>query len=62
MKGHVAEPKRQVWIRANGTVPEDFRVHQYLLGYASTSTSCRWPAAARRRVPGKGMQVATIDH
>jgi acyl-CoA thioesterase-2 len=24
-----------VWIRANGAVPEDFRVHQYLLGYAS---------------------------
>ena len=35
LKGHVAEPTRQVWIRANGAVPEDIRIHQYLLGYAS---------------------------
>ena len=28
-------PHRQVWIRANGSVPDDLRVHQYLLGYAS---------------------------
>ncbi len=35
LKGHVAEPHRQVWIRANGSVPDDLRVHQYLLGYAS---------------------------
>ncbi len=40
MKGHTAEPNA-VWIRANGTAPEDFRVHQYLLGYASDLTSCR---------------------
>ncbi len=26
---------RQVWIRANGSVPDDLRVHRYLLGYAS---------------------------
>ncbi|EDT7109324.1 TPA: thioesterase family protein, partial [Salmonella enterica subsp. enterica serovar Kentucky] len=31
LKGHVAAPVRQVWIRANGTVPDDIRVHQYLL-------------------------------
>ena len=35
LKGHVAEPTRQVWIRANGSVPDELRVHQYLLGYAS---------------------------
>ncbi|MDI5035979.1 acyl-CoA thioesterase II, partial [Salmonella enterica subsp. enterica serovar Montevideo] len=35
VKSHVAAPVRQVWIRANGTVPDDIRVHQYLLGYAS---------------------------
>ncbi len=35
VKGHVAAlTVRQVWIRANGTVP-GIRVHQYLLGYAS---------------------------
>ncbi|XNM48523.1 hypothetical protein ACLK17_02560 [Escherichia coli] len=35
LKGHVAEPHRQAWICANGSVPDDLRVHQYLLGYAS---------------------------
>ena len=35
MKGHIAEPVRQVWLRANGAVPDDLRIHQYLLGYAS---------------------------
>ena len=63
MKGHTAEPKRQVWIRANGTVPEDFRVHQYLLGYASDFNFL--PVALQPHGVGfleKGMQVATIDH
>src|SRR5690606_944045 len=35
LKGHTAEPARQVWLRANGSVPDDLRMHQYLLGYAS---------------------------
>ncbi len=35
VKGHVAEPVRQVWIRANGPLPGDLRLHQYMLGYAS---------------------------
>ncbi len=35
MKGHIAEPVREVWLRANGAVPDDLRIHQYLLGYAS---------------------------
>lgn len=35
LKGHVAPPARQVWIRANGELQDDLRVHQYLLGYAS---------------------------
>jgi acyl-CoA thioesterase II len=63
LKGHVAEPKRQVWLRANGTVPEDLRVHQYLLGYASDLNFL--PVALQPHGVGfleKGMQVATIDH
>ena len=30
LKGHVAPPTRQVWIRANGELQDDLRVHQYL--------------------------------
>ena len=29
------EPKRYVWLRANGAMPDDPRVHKYLLAYAS---------------------------
>lgn len=63
LKGHVAEPKRQVWLRANGTVPDDLRVHQNLLGYASDLNFL--PVALQPHGIGfleKGMQVATIDH
>lgn len=63
LKGHVAEPTRQVWIRANGTLPNDIRVHQYLLGYASDLNFL--PVALQPHGIGfleKGIQIATIDH
>lgn len=63
LKGHVAAPVRQVWIRANGTVPDDIRVHQYLLGYASDLNFL--PVALQPHGIGfleKGIQIATIDH
>lgn len=63
LKGHVDEPARQVWIRANGALPDDLHIHQYLLGYASDLNFL--PVALQPH--GKGfletdMQVATIDH
>jgi acyl-CoA thioesterase-2 len=63
LRGHVAEPKRQVWIRANGAMPEDFRIHQYLLSYASDFNFL--PVALQPHGIGfleKGIQIATIDH
>ncbi|HIF3347077.1 TPA: acyl-CoA thioesterase II [Salmonella enterica] len=63
LKGHVAAPVRQVWIRANGTVLDDIRVHQYLLGYASDLNFL--PVALQPHGIGfleKGIQIATIDH
>ncbi|HCL5334219.1 TPA: acyl-CoA thioesterase II [Salmonella enterica] len=63
LKGHVAAPTRQVWIRANGAVPDDIRVHQYLLGYASDLNFL--PVALQPHGIGfleKGIQIATIDH
>ncbi|PXV73598.1 acyl-CoA thioesterase II [Pantoea sp. PNA 03-3] len=63
LRGHVDKPQRQAWIRANGTLPDDVRIHQYLLGYASDLNFL--PVALQPH--GKGfleadMQVATIDH
>ncbi len=63
LRGHVAEPSRLVWFRANGTLPADLRVHQYLLGYASDFNFL--PVALQPHGVGflePGMQVATIDH
>ncbi|KGQ11235.1 Acyl-CoA thioesterase 2 [Beauveria bassiana D1-5] len=63
LKGHVDQPARQVWIRANGNMPQDLRVHQYLLGYASDFNFL--PVALQPHGVGflePGMQVATIDH
>ncbi|MEW7313845.1 acyl-CoA thioesterase II [Buttiauxella gaviniae] len=63
MQGHVDEPVRQVWMRANGQMPADLRVHQYLLGYASDFNFL--PTALQPHGIGflePGMQVATIDH
>lgn len=63
LKGHQAKPTRQVWLRANGTMPDDLRIHQYLLGYASDFNFL--PTALQPHGIGflePGMQVATIDH
>ena len=63
LKGHVAEPTRQVWIRANGAVPEDLRTHQSLLGYASDFNFL--PVALQPHGVGclePGMNVYTIYH
>jgi acyl-CoA thioesterase-2 len=63
LKGHVDSPTRQVWLRANGAMPEDARIHQYLLGYASDLNFL--PVALQPHGKGflePGMQVATIDH
>lgn len=63
MKGHVAEPVRQVWIRANGEVGDDLQTHQSLLGYASDFNFL--VVALQPHGVGfleSGMQVATIDH
>lgn len=63
MKGHIAPPARQVWIRANGRVTDDLRVHQSLLGYASDFNFlvvALQPHGVGFLEPG--MQVATIDH
>lgn len=63
LEGSVQEPHRYVWFRANGSMPDDQHVHQYLLGYASDFNLL--PTALQPHGIGflePGMQVATIDH
>ena len=63
LQGSIAEPNRYVWFKANGEMPDDFRVHQYLLGYASDFNFL--PTALQPHGIGflePGVQIATIDH
>ncbi|MCX0427000.1 acyl-CoA thioesterase II [Aeromonas veronii] len=59
----VQDPVRHVWFKANGQMPDDLRVHKYLLAYASDFnfllTSLQ-PHGVSYWEPD--MQVATIDH
>lgn len=62
-KPKACDPVRYVWIKANGTLPDDQRVHQYLLAYASdfnflpTSMQPHGKTFADPKI-----QMATIDH
>lgn len=59
----VSAPKRYVWFKANGQMPDDLRVHKYLLAYASDFNFL--PTALQphgRSFMAPQMQVATIDH
>ncbi len=57
------EPKRNIWIRANGRVPNDHSVNEYLLAYASDFNflvTAAQPHGVSFLTPG--MRMATIDH
>ncbi|MDX3772682.1 acyl-CoA thioesterase II [Chromatiaceae bacterium AAb-1] len=59
----VSEPLRYVWFKANGNMPEDLRIHKYLLAYASDFNFL--PTALQphgKSFMAPNMQVATIDH
>lgn len=55
--------RRQVWIKANGSLPDEDRIHRYLLSYASDFNflpTALFPHGKSLLQPN--MQVATIDH
>jgi len=59
----VEPPQRLVWFKANGKMPDDIRIHRYLLAYASDFNFL--PTALQPHGVGfftEGMQVVTIDH
>ncbi|TQV88100.1 acyl-CoA thioesterase II [Aliikangiella coralliicola] len=58
-----SEPKRHVWMKANGPLPNDLRVHKYLLAYASDFAFlpvAGQPHSVSFMLPQ--FQMATIDH
>ncbi|RUO81519.1 acyl-CoA thioesterase II [Idiomarina tyrosinivorans] len=62
-KPEKSEPQRYVWFKANGEMPDDPRIHKYLLAYASDFNflpTALQPHGVSFAQPN--MQVATIDH
>jgi len=63
MDPEIEEPKRLIWIKANGRMPDDPAIHRYLLAYASDFNFL--PTALQPHGISyftEGMQVATVDH
>ncbi|MFZ5481759.1 MAG: acyl-CoA thioesterase II [Myxococcota bacterium] len=63
MAPKAAPPRRQLWYRATGTLPDDPAVHRYVLAYASDFNllvTAMLPHAVSWMTPG--MQVASLDH
>jgi acyl-CoA thioesterase-2 len=57
------EPRRQVWLRATGRLPDDPALHRYLLAYASDHalvTTALLPHGVTFITPG--MHIASLDH
>ncbi|MCG9696193.1 acyl-CoA thioesterase II [Shewanella sp. Isolate11] len=58
-----SEPKRYVWIRANGKIADDLAMHEYLLAYAADFNflvTAVQPHGVSFLTPG--VRMATIDH
>lgn len=58
-----AEPLRYIWLKAKGKLPDDPRIHKYLLAYAADFNFL--PTALMphgRSFWERELQVATIDH
>jgi len=60
---NTSEPKRYVWLRANGQIPSDHCIQEYLLAYASDFNflvTALQPHKVSFLTPG--IRMATIDH
>ncbi|MCJ8144544.1 acyl-CoA thioesterase II [Ancylobacter sp. A5.8] len=57
------EPRREVWFRANGALPEGETLHRAVLAYASDMTLLEATAVVHgTSVLGEGIQAASLDH
>jgi len=63
IKPTVSAPKGHFWMKANGALPDDIRIHKYLLAYASDFSFL--PVAGQPHgisFMTPKLQMATIDH
>ncbi len=57
------DPKQYIWIRANGALPDDFRLHQCVLAYASDFSLLDTALIAHGRVMfDPQIMMASLDH
>ncbi|HZV20320.1 MAG TPA: acyl-CoA thioesterase II [Hyphomicrobiales bacterium] len=58
-----AEAKQYIWIKANGALPDDYRLHQCVLAYASDFSLLDTALIAHGRVMfDPRLQLASLDH
>ncbi len=56
-------PARRAWFRASDTMPDDLRVHQYVLAYASDFSFLSTALLPHRaRIFDPRLQIASLDH
>lgn len=57
------EPSQYIWIKANGVLPDDFRLHQCVLAYASDFSLLDTALVAHGRVIfDPRLMLASLDH
>ncbi len=58
-----AEPKQYIWIKASGPLPDDFRLHQCVLAYASDFSLLDTALVAHGRLMfDPRIMMASLDH
>ncbi|MGI9523329.1 MAG: acyl-CoA thioesterase II [Hyphomicrobiaceae bacterium] len=58
-----AQPQQNIWMRANGALPDDPRLHQCVLAYASDFTLLDTALIAHGKLLFDGdIQLASLDH
>jgi acyl-CoA thioesterase II len=58
-----AEPRQYIWMRVNGTMPDDYRMHQCALAYASDFSLLDTSLIAHGRVMfDPRIMMASLDH
>jgi acyl-CoA thioesterase-2 len=56
-------PRQNIWLRANGPLPDDFRLHQCVLAYASDFTLLDTALIAHGKLLfDADIQLASLDH
>jgi len=63
VSGEKAEPRQYIWIKANGALPDDFRLHQCVLAYASDFSLLDTALVPHGRVLfDPRLMLASLDH